>query len=159
MNRRNVLLSGFGVLALGLCFLGAKPARADDVFNITFPANGVVSDPCTGQMYASTGECHATLRRTVDSSGGVHFGVHEDCHFTLTDLITGAPIGVANSIFDSQIDNSGPPPLEVTTTSHSSQITRGSGDDFIIDVLTHITINADGSVTVTVTDISLECRG
>jgi hypothetical protein len=136
----------------------ASVAWAGNVINVTTPVSGTLFNPWNGEPVNFTGSCHTVINETLDSSGGVHFGFHVNCHVSAVGQDTGARyIGNAEANFTANV-NSGET-VTLTFPFTFSGISKGSEPNFVIHSIFHITINPDGTVTSFVDTFSAERRG
>lgn len=140
-------------------------AAGAQVFDVRVPATSVfptVFNPCTSPADTVTvtgGVAHAHLDITTDSSGGEH----ADINGNLEDVTgVGAPSGDSYEItawfhVNQELNSSG-----TTVFSHGEVfhvISKGSSPNFDFSSVVHFTVNANGDLTATVTDIRPTCHG
>ncbi len=115
--------------------------------------------PCTGEPIELSGEVRITLQIVVDEGGGVHFR---------SQLVPSQIRGVAGGEVFKAVggdrehinENAGDGlPITDTFTSTFNLISSGAGDNFLAHATFHITLNANGELTVFVVNDSAECRG
>jgi hypothetical protein len=157
MNRikRIVLMSSLAIAAL---LIFAVKATAAVITNVDIPISGAVFNPCNGETVTFTGVDHFTAHVTFDGSGGFHSDFHDNIHVTSTGSL-------GNSYEGNQEDN-GPRHIsgnnlgaEQTLPFTFSEISKGSAPNFEVHALQHITINANGTVTVFFSNFTSSCRG
>jgi hypothetical protein len=107
-----------------------------------------------------TGTIHLVTVVTVDARGGTHTEMHFNVQgVSGVGLITGTQYrGIHTETHSSNSD--GPAPSEFTTRIDIKLISEGASSNLTIrDVLLHVTVNADGTVTATIDDVTLgECQ-
>jgi hypothetical protein len=148
----SILLGGFA-----LTLISITTASAAVVSNtiVPIPANTVIFDSCTGEGVHVTGSIHAVTVATVDADGGTH----TDFHFNVqgvsgVGLVTGTQYrGIHTETHSSNSDE--PTPSEITTRIDIKLISEGDSSNLTIrDVLLHVTVNADGTVTASIDNVT-----
>jgi hypothetical protein len=127
---------------------------------IPIPANTVIFNKCTGEDVQVSGTIHLVTAVTVDASGGTH----TEMHFNVqgvggVGLITGARYrGIHTETHNS--NSSGEGASELTTVIDIKLISEGASSNLTIrDALIHTTVNANGTVTATIDNVTLgECQ-
>ena len=138
-----------------LVLLVAVNAAASVVVNIHIPLSGAVFNPCNAETVTFSGVDHLTIQVTFDGAGGFHSNAHENIHVTGTGSL-------GNSYEGNQEDNNpfnGRVGVEQTFGLTFSEISTGSAPNFKVHILEHITVNANGTVTVFFSNASSNCRG
>jgi len=151
MNKRIVVVSWL-MTALLLIPVNALPAP---VLNVDIPVSGAVFNPCNGETVTFSGIDHFTIHVTFDGAGGFHADAHDNIHVTATGSL-------GNSYEGNQEDNNpfnGKVGFEQTFGLTFSEISKGSAPNFEQHVLQHITVNANGTVTVFFSNFTSNCRG
>ena len=123
--------------------------------NIDIPVSGAVFNPCNGETVTFDGVDHFTIQLTLDGAGGFHAKTHDNIHVTATGSL-------GNSYEGNQEDNNefnGKVGFEQTFGVTFSEISKGSAPNFEQHFLQHITVNANGTVTVFFTNFTSNCRG
>jgi hypothetical protein len=132
----------FAALTVAL-FVTAAIVRADQELNIWFPVNTPQTNPCNGETVDFTGKFHMTVSETFDSSGTAHIDVHDNsAQITRVGETTGAKYSA------SQVDNFTFNPADATEEGHFTMIGQGGVPNFTVYYLFHITVNANGVITV-----------
>lgn len=154
MNRikSTVLVSSLAITAL---LIIAVKAIAAVTTNIDIPISGAVMNPCNGETVTFSGVDHFTAKITLDGAGGVHGDFHDNIHVTATGSL-------GNEYEGNQEDNNpinGRVGMEQTFVLTFSEISKGSAPNFEVHVLQHITVNANGTVTVFISHLTSNCRG
>jgi hypothetical protein len=157
MNRFKsiVLVSSLAIAAL---LMIPVKAMAAVLTNIDIPISGAVFNPCNGETVTFTGVDHFMAHVTLDGAGGFHSDFHDNIHVTGTGSL-------GNQYEGNQEDNS-PTHIsgnnlgaEQTLPFTFSEISKGSAPNFEVHALQHITINANGTVTVFFSNFTSSCRG
>jgi hypothetical protein len=154
MNRVKsiVLVSSLAITAL---LIIAVKAMAAVTTNIDIPISGAVFNPCNGETVTFTGVDHFTAQVTLNGAGGFHSDFHDNIHVTATG-------DQGNSYEGNQEDNgplNGRVAMEQTLPLTFSEISKGSAPNFEVHALQHITVNANGTVTVFFSTFTSSCRG
>jgi len=143
------------VYLLAPLLLVAVNAAAAVIVNVKIPISGAVFNPCNGETVTFSGIDHFTMHVTFDGAGGFHSKAHDNIHVTATGSL-------GNSYEGNQEDNSpfnGRVGLEQTFGVTFSEISTGSAPNFEVHLLQHITVNANGTVTVFFSNSTSNCRG
>jgi len=142
-------------LAMVALLLTAVKTMAVVTTNIFIPINGTVFNPCNGETVTFSGVDHFTASVTFDGAGGFHIATHDNIHVTATGSL-------GNSYEGNQEDTNeanGRFGFEQTFVLTFSEIGTGSAPNFEQHVLQHITVNANGTLTVFVDNFTSNCRG
>lgn len=138
-----------------LMLLVAVNAAASVVVSIHIPVNGAVFNPCNAETVTFSGIDHFTIHVTFDGAGGFHANAHDNIHVTATGSL-------GNSYEGNQEDNNpfnGRVGVEQTFGLTFSEISTGPAPNYEVHILEHITVNANGTVTVFFSNASTNCRG
>jgi hypothetical protein len=116
--------------------------------------------PCAaggaGEEVHLTGEIHDLFHITLDSAGGAHVKVQlSDQGISGTGLTTGDKYhrtGATNFEFNAKVGE------QTTVVNNFDIIGQGNGNNFLLHVTLHITVNANGTVTAEVVNTSVECK-
>jgi hypothetical protein len=151
-------------LALGC---GDQPASTEAVGagvdravtqNETDPFTTEYTDPCNGEVIAFEGFIHMLAHQTADGRGGFHAAFH----YNLTVRGLGQTTGATYTGTEAQSDAftvKPPYPFNETFTVHTNVIGRGDAPDFRAHITFHVTVNANGELTVAFEKFRAECRG
>ena len=112
-----------------------------------------------GEAIALSGVVHSQFTQSVDAKGGLHFNFV----FKYGDLLAvGLTSGIRYTVSGTSKGSlyfSGPLPIEFTYHVYNLKlIGPGSYSNFLISEFTHLTINANGEVTVQIANSTLECK-
>ena len=152
-------------LPVALCLTQVASASAAQVFNITIPAQQIspaVPNPCTTPLDTVTvtsGVAHLHLEITTDSNGGQHADINGNLE-GVTGV--GAPSGDNYEITawfheNMQLNSSGTTVFSDGNVFHV--ISKGASPNFDFSAVVHFTVNANGVLTATVTDLRPTCHG
>jgi len=149
------------VVVGGLASVTVAQAGNTAVTNITFPVDVFEFVPCAaggaGEVVELTGDIHDVARPTLN---GNHFSMtfHENVQgLSGTGLTTGdkyRATGTATLTFNGNFNNG---QAEETFTGSFDVIGQGPGNNLVSHEVQHITVNANGDVTVSFDNISLDC--
>ena len=127
--------------------------------NETIPLTDTRTNPCNLDQVTFSGEMHVTNHVTTDSGGGTHVRTHVNYQdVTGTGLPSGAQYRVVTSTNETLNDND-TPQSELTVIQVVRFISQGVVPNFQLQVVLHITINANGQTTSEVTETRIICRG
>ncbi len=125
----------------------------------TIPFTSTLPNPCNGDLVTFQGNMHVTNHVTNDTSGGFHLKTHVNYQSVSG---TGTPSGlnyrVGTTANETINDNDGSQ-FETTVIQNVKLITQGPALNYFLQVVFHITINANGETTSTVTETKVQCRG
>jgi len=150
-----------GIVAAALVVPAA--VLAETIVNQTVPFSGSAFNSCTDELVAITGNLHTTTRTTV-SGNRIHIGVTVHMTGVKGTTLEGAryaEMDVQNQETNFSTDSA---PAEFTSERTMILTRLGedgrfvAGDDFHLHVIAHMTVNANGIVTVDKTDTSIDCR-
>lgn len=132
------------------------PALANTVTNITFPISLTVANPCNGEMVTLSGNEHEVMNVTVDANGGFHA-------VTIANAQDVTGVGDQGNIYHAtgttHQEFNGQVAEEETLMNSFDYVSTGSAPNFLVTEKEHITINADGTVTATFANFSMQCQG
>jgi len=125
----------------------------------TIPFTGTITNLCNGDVVTFQGDFHVTNHMTTDAGGGTHLKTHVN----FQDVSgTGAPSGLTYNVRtttnETVNDNDGPQ-SEATIISSVKLISQGPALNSFLQVVFHVTVNANGVTTTTVDETKIECRG
>jgi hypothetical protein len=124
----------------------------------TVDINTILVNPCTGEPIQFTGTGHFSAHGVIN---GNRFSMHS--HFN-GQGIHGEGLINGTSYTGSEADNSsvnGPASngaFTITETNSFKMVTSGGGNNFTVKALFHVTVNANGDLTVLVDNFSAECQ-
>ncbi len=146
--------------AFGLAF-SAVNVRAAVVVNESIPFDGFTAfvecaDGGNGEEVVLTGDMHFLLAVTLDANGGLH--VKDHYQFQGVSGIgqsTGdkyQAVGVSQGTFNGKVG------FTYTFVQNFRIIGQGPGNDFLVHVTFHLTVNADGTTTVFHDNFTIDCK-
>jgi hypothetical protein len=129
-----------------LTTIGAATANAAIVTNMFQAVNFSVFDMCTGETVTFTGQEHIQENMTMNPNGTFHIHVTENfAGVQGVGQTTGRKYQLPAALSETENLTAG---QEVTEKTTESLICDGSASNEQITMLTHITMNANGTVTV-----------
>ncbi|WNG15261.1 hypothetical protein [Cystobacter fuscus] len=149
---------------LGLLSVGARQAFAQattTTVNQNIPYERFFFVPCAngglGEDVLLTGELHELSHVTTSASGNIHVAMHLN------------PVGVSGTGLTTGLGYQNTGSQQFMLTDHGdggnstfilrfNVIGQGPGNNFTVQQTGHTTINANGEVTVTFDNFSIECR-
>jgi hypothetical protein len=139
---------------IGLVLLGIAPdAKADVVVNVDVPISITLTIPCTGDVVTLTGPLHVLDTLTFDNTGGVHVKMHANPQGVSGEGTSGIKYqgtGVTQTEFNAKVG------FEETFINRFDIIGQG-GTQFKVHETAHVTVNANGTVTTSFDNFSIEC--
>ncbi len=154
MNRIILVL---GVVAV-FAFAMANTARAVTLTNEqNVPFTGTTANPCTGNTDTDSGNNHVVSHETTNNDR-VHFQLNDVVSdFKLEDATAGTCTGQASISQNIETTTSS---LPLTETMHTSIRIHcgGPNDNFNGTEDIHVTINPDGTTTVSFDNVVLTCN-
>ena len=142
---------------------GAAGARAGTfVSNVDVPVNEVVSLTCGTEIIEDvyvTGALHVLYHLTVDDAGGMHVEIHDNPHGTSGIGLTSGTVFRAVGSAQVNSESNGPTEqLDVSRQAIFNLVSAGQTANFNFVAGIHSTVNANGDVTVELSEIRMECH-
>ena len=143
------------VLAVSPAFARASHSteRFTEPFDFVIPA----SEGCTGEDVYVYGTIDVVVQTTTDAKGNTHLVTHYTPHLTAVGLTTGKRYLAVGPTQIVSFDTGGPAVFNVANIIIT--VAPGSGDNFVLTEVIHVTLNANGEVTVEFDRINIACRG
>jgi len=117
-----------------------------------------VLNQANGEWLVASGTIHYTLQSVTDSAGGVHWMYHAQHNLRGVGMTTGAKYQVVSS-FTQHFNTKYGSAYEWTFENTSPLISQGKESNMIFTIRNHITINANGEVTVSFAEMKIVFRG
>ncbi len=170
MPRRITLLPA---LALALAVFGATARGGPDnscpvclKTSATTPLNGFFTNPCNGEVVAAAGGyLHSFYFVSMDADGAIHVESHDNVQAGEAVGLTSGERYVFNGADNLNTNNAAFGVVSVdgraiggTLVHYVRAVSPGSGDNFFVRIQQHLTIDANGVVTVLRDDETTECR-
>ena len=119
--------------------------------------------PCAaggaGEDVHVTGQANLVFHVTLDNTGGAHIKLHGNYQGVIgTGLTTGDKYQATAAINEVGFVQKGDEDRQVTFLTKINLIGQGDASNFLALSHIHVTVNADGTVTVLFINLSLECR-
>ncbi len=137
-------------LLLTLC-LSAGAAAALGATSTDMPVHFLRSADCTGEVVEISGTIHLVNQTQADGSVVGHFNYQN---------VSGVGLTSGNLYRVSAVDHfrlSSPFPTDVTSVQSFRLINHGAESNLLVTVLHHITVNANGEVTASIDDLTMQC--
>jgi hypothetical protein len=144
------LVCSFAILTM-LVIAGNAPATVVD--NNRTPVNGAVINPCNGETVTFNGVDHFVATVTLDSSGGFHLNATDNVHVTATGSLDNSYEGNE----EQRMQLNGRVGIVQTNVMTVTVISLGSAPNFVVHALQHITVNANGTVTASISTFTSSC--
>ena len=161
--RRDASRCVLTAVVAGIALLGAATPAAAGTSTQIVPENvtGMVFlDPCTAEHIIITSGTLQLLVSMSDTTSGLHLVVHGNAQgVTATGESTGDMYRLSGDFWIEENVAATGFPLVVQMVETHDVISAGSAANFLVHLVSHLTINADGSVTAAVDTASAECRG
>ena len=149
-------------LSIAVVFAGTPRAFAQSTTvttNENIPFTDTRPNPCNGDQVTFSGTMHVTNHVTTDASGGFHLKTHVNYQdVSGTGVPSGLNYQVRTTTNETINDNDGPQ-YETTVIQTIKLVSQGPAPNYFLHIVFHITINANGQTTSTVTETRIECRG
>jgi hypothetical protein len=160
MRRSRAMVALLGSLMLVLGFAGRQPARAAVDSNEMVEEIAYVYSECTGEVLEVDRKFHTVFATTVDAQGGIHvFGRVNGAGTQAVGQTSGdkyvAP--VHNTFFHVTLTAGGASTF--SAPFGFVLVSQGKAPNMQLMATFHFTVNANGTVTATVDNFRIECRG
>ncbi|MGH7561435.1 MAG: hypothetical protein ACRENB_10485 [Gemmatimonadales bacterium] len=159
MHRYTVLALAGLVLGCGSADLpvaaGAPDLSATRTHSVQqLDVSVAIADACTGETVTLAGRILVVTGEIFDAGGGYHLRIRESFHMTGAGLTSGTPyVATHHQTLHTR--------LAAGSTFRQEErlrlITMGAGPNAVAVFVLRFTVNANGDVTASVSDISLEC--
>jgi hypothetical protein len=145
--------------ALTLAIAGA--ANAASAITRTDLTGTAFANPCTAEPIIIVG---GTLQSIVNSTSDGAGGLHVDIRGSAQDVVakggtSGDMYHLSGDFWSEQTVHDASYPVVLTVVEVHNAVSAGSAEDFIVHIVRHLTIDANGDVTASVETVSAECRG
>jgi len=140
------------LLLAGLITALGRPAAASattTITNLTVPVDTIIFGDCFGELHV-TGVSHVVSVVTVDDTGGTHVQSRETFRYVGTNLTTGDVYRAIGTVSGGSTSKE---PVFTVTSVISEHFISPTGPDLLVDIIFHITVNANGTTT---TEVSME---
>ena len=127
--------------------------------NETIPFTSTLPNTCNGDLVTFQGNMHVTNTVTTDSGGGFHLKTHVNYqNVTGTGSPSGNTYNVRTTSNETLNDNESGQ-VETTVIQTVKLITQGPALNYFLQLVFHITVNANGETTSEVSESRVQCRG
>ena len=144
------------ILLVALITAFSAPAAASattTTTNETFPVDRDILADCFGELHV-TGVSHVVTVVTVDDTGGTHVQFHEGLRLLGTST-TGDVYRVTQVVRGGSTSKE---PVFTVTSVITEHFISPTGPDLLVDIISHITINANGTTTTRVSIERVRCH-
>jgi hypothetical protein len=164
MNHRKHWGRQLALLAVAMLLAAAGGTAFAKAYTYTesaeYPFDAVLNVPCAnngvGEDIAISGTLRVVIHTTIDGSGGSHTTYHAASEgVTAVGLITGDTYQVTGMTGHAINVTAG---SESTFVDSFNIVGPGPGNNFLFHQTVHVTINANGEVTVSHEDTRVECK-
>ena len=146
------ILSVLGAFTLLLSlFRPSASAAALSATSDQLPLYFLRSADCTDEVIEISGSIHMVSQTQADGSLIGHFNYQN---------VTGLGLTSGNAYRASAVDHArlqAPFPSSITSVRSFHLISRGGESNLLVQVLYHITVNANGEVTAAIDDLNTQC--
>jgi hypothetical protein len=118
-------------------------------------------NPCTSEPITIVGGTFQLIvNSTTDANGGLHFDIRGNAQGVVaTGATSGDSYRLAGDFWSEQTVRNASYPLVLTVVEVHNAVGTGSAQNFIVHIVRHLTIDANGDVTASVDGVSAACRG
>jgi hypothetical protein len=124
------------------------------------PVSFSVTNPCNGETVELSGFAHFAFHVTTDDTGGIHEMFELNIQASGTGTESGARYRISegtSGVANSAIGTDGA--QEFTFPERLLVIGQGKVPNFVLHTVAHITMNANGEVTVFFVHQQVDCKG
>jgi hypothetical protein len=139
-----------GLFLVGMDIAAATPS-AQAATSTILPLHAIRSNDCTGEQIEIMGTIHLVYNEQPGGGQIGHFNYQNTSGIGLT---SGDIFRVTSTDL---VHLSAPFPSDITAVSTFHLISQGQGDNLLVHVLYHITVNAQGDITTEVMDLTTQC--
>lgn len=136
----------------------AKTAANDGASSASVPFNMNVFIPCAGEWVALSGDLHLLSNVTINDNNAVVKVHAQPQGVTGEGLVTGDKYnatGVTQSTTKTSFVNGS---SNFTFVNNFRIIGQGADNNYLVHMLVHVTVNANGDVTATVGETTSDCK-
>ena len=129
--------------------------------NVKYPVVWYTSIPCTGDIVRAEGTMHFLFAVTIDDGGGLHIKSHTQPQRLHGVVVWGPNLGaeyVGTGVTQEHL-NVKPIgyPYTYTFVNNYKWIGKGQAADYRVHETYHVTVNANGEVTVVLDKVRITC--
>lgn len=157
--KKLLLLLVLGTATAGVFAATVGASATTTTQNTTFPLDIFVSIPCAnggaGDIVELTGPLHDLFHVTADGNGGFHVKQHDQPQDVKGIGSTGtqySATGVTQEEFNATAGETD------TFINNFRIIGQGPGNNFLVHEVEHVTVNANGDVSVTFDNFGVDCK-
>lgn len=158
---RRLVLS-VALVATGCLAFAAQGGAAASTVTTTVrtPIDGLLFASCTnggaGELVAISGTLHEVFRTTTDSAGGFHVTQQfNQAGVSGTGQVTGTKYQITGG---NVLEFNGKAGGESTLVNNFRVVAQGGHNNFVLHQTSHVTVNANGTVTAEHLSFQSECK-
>ena len=162
MNHVHRRVVGMFLTVVALVLSAATPTHAATVVHDTYtvPFDVVLSNQCTGEDVAFSGQVVMRSATTIDNAGGFHGNLSSTPRQVRgTGVSSGTTYAAVGATLDTIYSGADGTPFVSAFTSTFQLVSHGSSENVHIRMAGHVTITATGDLAAVFSTLSLECRG
>lgn len=150
------------LLAIALSASPAYASATSFTASVKIPIQVGVFVPCAnngaGELVVLSGTLHDLVHVTIDDQSGTHVKIHDNPQgVSGVGLTTGTMYRGTGVTLTSFNVPTGDLPLTTTFVNNFRIIGQGPDNNLLVHATFHLTINANGTVTATVDNFSVDC--
>ena len=141
-----------GALAIALVWLSLVSPPLWAATSTTIPLDAIRSGDCTGEDVQLSGTIHLVSQTQPDGSIVGHINYQN---------VSGVGLTSGTTYRASTVDTfrlEAPFPSDIHSVSSLHLIGQGTEDKLLVNVLFHITVDANGEMRASIEDVSIQCR-
>jgi len=155
---KNLILTSMAAMALLLPGLGvATPAHAKLEYNTRYPISFTQFISCAGETLSVNGNLHVLFSLETDASGGSHITFHGNSQGLSGEGLSSGTRYRAVDVFTQTVYVGAPLPVKIALTETHRFVGQGAGSDLWSHYNIDTTINANGNMTASVTNFTMDC--
>ena len=146
--------------AVALCLFLLAPAEARTFLKEKVPFAETICNPCTGEDVDLQGTIFVLISGEIAPNGSAHLEIHLNAQNVKGEGQTSGlqyrGAGAANLIVNANISDCSP--LVVNGVLVANLVSQGSANDLKVKIRLHITVNANGEVSVCMVSFEPTCK-
>jgi hypothetical protein len=159
MQKLRIALAAMAMVIALAVLATSMPARAQNPGKQYFTFSGTLFDSCTGEHIAYTVTERLDIYIHSDATGGFHGTIHQVFKGTGVGLTSGTNYVISEVIVEEENASATNLGFEFNSSDNFSLNSQGSMPNERAIVTQHITVNANGNVTVDRFNITDDCKG
>ena len=157
MRYKRFAMLGLSAAVVVSLVLVARLARAAVFIQQDIPISITGFDSCTGEDILVSGTAHEVGAATLDNAGGAHIVAHVNFQDVSGVGLTSGTVyhATAATTIEADLTNGA---QEATMTVDERFVAPGGNNNLFLHATLHTTINADGTVTSVVDNVTTGCQ-